>query len=273
MPFKKVLFLLDSTDNIESQLEFAVSFAAQHQAHLHGLFVIPAHFTPPYTEIVVGAAQLEQELAHLVEKETQRLNRLFTQHARRANIEHEWLLLSGDLIDTVVHHARYCDVLIVGQEDKNSFFKRSRDWLDHVILMTGTPVFVLPYIGIERLNLKRILIAWNGSREAIRAVRDALPLLQLAQWVEIMAIELENAQELSDSLAHYLQQHGIDSQIHQMPARDIDIGAMLLSRVSDESIDVMVMGAYGHSRFRELILGGVTRHILQQMTVPVFMSH
>ncbi|OUD14616.1 universal stress protein [Thioflexithrix psekupsensis] len=273
MPFKKILFLLDSTDNIESQLKFAVTFAEHHQAYLQGLYVIPPRFIPPYTEIVVGVERLEQELAHLAEKEMRRLKMLFTQYARHANVKHEWLTLSGDLIDTVVHHARYSDLLIVGQEDRNSLFKRSRDWLDHVILMTGTPVFALPYIEIGTIDLKRILIAWNGSREAIRAVRDALPLLQAAQWVEIMTIELENAQELSDSLARYLQQHGIHSQTHHVPARDIEIGAMLLSRVSDESINAIVMGAYGHSRFRELILGGVTRHILQQMTVPVFMSH
>jgi nucleotide-binding universal stress UspA family protein len=273
MPFKEILVHLDAHDSTEARLKIAIQLAQRHEAQLHGLYILSHTVIPAYTEVMVGIEHIEAQLAELAQKQADQIKQWFVQQTEAAQLNAQWHCLQGEPIEITSRYARYCDLVIMGQEERSTHVLAADGLVDHIILMAGTPVLVVPYIGPAETLGERIMIAWNGSREGIRAVRDALPILQQAKRVEIATVDVAQGDRLSQYLRNYLAVHHIKAQTHQFPARDIEPGALLLSRVAEEGIDLMVMGAYGHSRFRELMLGGVTLHVLKQMTVPVFMSH
>jgi nucleotide-binding universal stress UspA family protein len=145
-------------------------------------------------------------------------------------------------------------------------------------MQAGRPVLVYPYAGKFDAAPKHVLISWNASREATRAVTDAIPFLRAAQKVTVLAINPKTSAEghgdiPAADIALYLSRHGVKAEAMADPAVQIDIGNYLLSRAADLSVDMIVMGAYGHARMRELVFGGVTQTIMREMTVPVLLSH
>ena len=149
--------------------------------------------------------------------------------------------------------------------------------IEATLFESGRPVIVVPYIQKEGRNLDRIVCCWDGSRAAARAINDAVPLLQKARAVELLIVTNEtngNGREiLGVEIGSHLARHGVKVEVEILPAADIDVANVILSRVADCSASMIVMGGYGHSRFREFVLGGATRGILSTMTVPVFISH
>jgi nucleotide-binding universal stress UspA family protein len=142
--------------------------------------------------------------------------------------------------------------------------------------MAGRPVLVVPYIGPSGTLGKRVLLAWNATREATRAATDALPFLQAADEVLVVLVKphsISHGEVPGADIGLYLARHGVHVKVETIEGVDIDAGNLLLSRAADLSSDLIVMGAYGHSRFSELVLGGVTRTMFESMTVPVLMSH
>ena len=141
---------------------------------------------------------------------------------------------------------------------------------------SGRPVICVPYIQKEPLKLDRVMVCWDGSWVAARAIGDAMPLLQRAGRVEVVIVTKERGKQdqiEGADMGEHLARHGLNVEVKRIPTGDIDVAAMLLSHAADEGIDFIVMGGYGHSRLREFVLGGVTRSILQSMTAPVLMSH
>jgi nucleotide-binding universal stress UspA family protein len=149
---------------------------------------------------------------------------------------------------------------------------------EHVVLAAGRPVLMIPYAGQPAALGERVLVAWNASRESTRALTDALPLLQRAAQVDVLTVNARPGRDghgemPGADIALYLARHGVSANVHPTHGEDIGVGEWLLSRAADLGTDLIVMGAYGHSRLREMVLGGATRTILQSMTVPVLMSH
>jgi nucleotide-binding universal stress UspA family protein len=149
-----------------------------------------------------------------------------------------------------------------------------------VILGVGRPVLVIPHSGEFPVIGERVLVAWDASRLATRAVNDALPLLESAREVVVMAVnprteegERGHGEIPSADICLHLARHGVRAEAQHLYADDLGVGPLLLSRAIDEGIDLIVCGAYGHARWREIVLGGVTRHLLEHMTIPVLMSH
>jgi len=137
-------------------------------------------------------------------------------------------------------------------------------------------VLVMPYAGTFDVVGKRALLAWNASREATRATTDALPFLRAADKVVVAPVKPDRAahgEAPGTDIGLYLSRHGVRVEVAAIEGTELDAGSALLSRAADLSIDLIVMGAYGHSRMSELILGGVTRTMMESMTVPVLMSH
>jgi nucleotide-binding universal stress UspA family protein len=151
-----------------------------------------------------------------------------------------------------------------------------RLFVETALFESGRPLLIVPYIQVAGLKLDRVMVCWDGSRSAARAVGDAMPFLLRAKVTEITIVSVERAK--SDEMpgadiAHHLARHGAKVEVNRITSGDIDIANTILSRAADASADLLVMGGYGHSRMREFILGGVTRAILASMTVPVLMSH
>jgi len=148
--------------------------------------------------------------------------------------------------------------------------------IEAALFDSGGPVIIVPYIQRAPLRLDHIMVCWDGSRAAARAIRDAIPFLRRAGRIEVVMVtndrDKQDQIERPDIGAH-LARHGLNVAIRRMPLVDVDVAGLLLSRAADEDVDFIVMGGYGHSRLREFVLGGVTRSMLRTMTVPVLMSH
>jgi nucleotide-binding universal stress UspA family protein len=165
---------------------------------------------------------------------------------------------------------------VLGQPAPDDGATVNHDFVEHVALGAGRPVVVVPYAGAFAAIGKRALVAWNGSREATRALTDAIPLLREADKVYLMVFNRRGngTHNLPGAdIGLYLARHGVTVEVSVQASDEVDVGNQILSRVADLDIDLIVMGAYGHSRMRELVLGGVTRTIFDSMTAPVFMSH
>jgi nucleotide-binding universal stress UspA family protein len=177
----------------------------------------------------------------------------------------------------VLDHARSADLIIAGQADPDWEQSSLMDFPERLALESGRPTLVIPYVGRYREIGRNVVIAWKAGRESARAVFDALPILANAENVDIL--EVKERRDGGGSLAPdttiaaSLARHGIKATVRTSVAGDIGIGDELLSRIADAGADLLVMGAYGHSRMREIIFGGATRHIFRHMTVPTLFSH
>ena len=174
--------------------------------------------------------------------------------------------------------ARYFDLTIVGQGDPDDdLFFGDREMPDRLILTSGRPVLIIPFIGTKDAIGKNVLVAWDAGQQASRAVHNALPILQEADKVTVLVVNPKGGVDGTGDLpgadiAEHLSRHGVNAEADHVKT-DIDPGDMLLSRAADKSIDLLVMGTYGHARWTEMILGGITKHMLKNMTLPVLTSH
>ncbi len=276
MAIKDILLQVDNRKSFDARMQYAVNLALNHGAHLTGLYLMSNWTVPAYVEGQIPVDILEQQAkrAGLAAVEAEQR---FESHAKRQGLLAEWRMAEGNPLDQLVLSARYVDLVIVGQPEKDVPEILELTYADRVALESGRPVLVVPFVGVGKLDIDRVLIAWNGSRESIRAVNDALPILKRAKEVFVLAVNLPEALQGSDvpgaDISLHLSRHGVNAQAESMNGADISVGDVLLSRSADKSADLIVMGAYGHSRFRELVLGGATRHLLAHMTVPVLFSH
>jgi nucleotide-binding universal stress UspA family protein len=199
--------------------------------------------------------------------------------ARYGGVKAEWRFSNADALGTVQLNARYSDLVIVGQRERDTERETgiAPEFVDELVLSCGRPVLVVPYAGRFPDVGKRALLAWNASREAMRAMTYALPLLASAARVNVVVFEPgrpgDHGDEPGADAALYLARHGVKAAVSRYGSPGLDIGSQILSRAADMTVDLIVMGAYGHSRVRELVLGGATRTLLESMTAPVLMSH
>jgi nucleotide-binding universal stress UspA family protein len=272
---KDLLVHVDNDPACTSRVDVSVGLAAKHGAHLTGLHVLGSPPLPGYVEIELPPSLREEQRRHL-EELARHAEKRFRDRARRRGILSEWQLDRGDLVGAMRLHARYADLTVLGQGIDLQNAPSDLAFLpEELALGVGRPVLVVPRYGTFETVGERVLIAWNGSREATRAVHDALPLLTRAAKVAVLSIDPHDSGSRvpSADITLHLARHGVSAEADSTVALDIAVGDVLLSRAADLGADLIVMGAYGHSRVREMVLGGATRHILQHMTVPVLMSH
>lgn len=278
MSYKTILVHLDAGKGIDSRLDIAFSLAQKFDAHLVGLHALSASPLPGWA-IAEAGEFIEKTQAKARTDLAQAGRKAWDAAVQRSNCSKcEWRSSSADALDAVTLHARYADLVVVAQDDGSGTSGVSEQFAQRLLLAAGRPVLIVPYAREKRPIGQNILVAWNAGLEATRAVTDALPLLQGARQVSVASFnpgppDGGHGQVPGADIALYLSRHGVRVTVSQYRAEDIDVGNQLLSRVSDLDADLIVMGAYGRSRVSELILGGVTRTILESMTVPVLMSH
>ncbi|MCP4487674.1 MAG: universal stress protein [Gammaproteobacteria bacterium] len=277
MTIKNILVHIDHSKACEHRVRAAIELARGYDARLSALFVVPDYFVPSYVEAQISADVIAQicDQAVASAKETQGK---FKAQVKDAGLELDCYIEEGNIISIISDYARYSDLLILGQSQSDDPHNISEGLADHLVLEGGAPCLVIPYIGTRQTLGKRLLLAWNESRESSRALRDALPLLQAADAVSVLLIKPKSHNEKHTAtqgkiITSYLSDHGVDANINLCVDNHFDPGDTILAQASDNDIDLIVMGAYGHSRLRELVLGGATRHLLKEMTVPVFISH
>jgi nucleotide-binding universal stress UspA family protein len=278
MAYKTILLHLNDKRRAEALLEPAIGLASRFNAHLIGLHVyaaVPAApVSVPYGSQVLGSMVAAER------KSTEEIAAVFARMTAGQPFVAEWRALKVphvDLAAVVMEHGRAADLIMAGQTDPDWDLSPLLDFPERLALESGRPVLVIPYAGRYPTIGRNAVIAWKPGRESARAVFDALPLLEGAEKVDILEIR-ERGQEPSGlapdtSIAAALGRHGIKPSVRTSVIGDIGIGDEILSRLSDLGADLLVMGAYGHSRMRELVFGGVTRHIARHMTAPTLLSH
>ncbi|KAA3634733.1 MAG: universal stress protein [Proteobacteria bacterium] len=273
--YKDILVQIDNAKSCESRRQAAIILAEKFKSHVTGMYCIEPVQLPAYAEVAIGADLLEQSYREY-ERQANEAGEIFRRAMDKQGIANEWRIVEGLTSAKTMEHGHYSDLVLLSQANDDDPNDISAGLVDEVVMGVGRPVLVVPYVGAQDTIGKKILLAWNGTRESVRALHDAMPLLQSAEKVVVMTVnpkENEDQHIAGADISLHLARHDVNTVVNSTVSRDIDVGDTLLSRASDEGVDLIVMGAYGHSRFRELVLGGATRHLLNHMTVPVLMSH
>ena len=279
MSYKSVLVHLDSSQAVHSRLDVALSLAGRFDAYLTGFFTV---FRPEPGSFWVmgGGADYYAEFEHRREEQRGALERLFRAEILRCKVAGEWQWSTEYANRSVAQAARLADLSIVGQfnpADPESFV--ADQFVENLVLSSGRPVLVVPYAGKFASIGSHVLLAWDGSREATRALHDALPFMSRAKQVTVLTInalsgEPPDSRIPASDIAAIISRYGVNVATDDIEGvKDVPIGETLLSRAADLDADLLVMGCYGHSRWRELVIGGATRSVLKSMTMPVLMSH
>jgi nucleotide-binding universal stress UspA family protein len=279
MAFKTILLHLDASERRASRLAVAFYLAGKFDAHVIGLFALERLYIPSY---VVAEAGLDLERTALAARQAaaDQAKAEFEDAARKAQHapRSEWRqTLTQDALEVVPWSARYADLVIAGQPDPNDPGGLPASFAHELVMSAGRPVLLIPTEGrFDRLG-QRVLVAWNGSQEAARAVKDGVPLLPSAGETEVVIYDrrkvLPQRGDLPEpDIAKYLARHGAKVTVADEESRGQEVGELILQRARARSADVIVMGAYSHSRLRELVLGGATRTVFRAMHVPVLMS-
>lgn len=281
MPYRDLLVHLDASPRSAVRLDLAIDLARQHEAHLSALFVIDLALPiMAMADAGAGAAvgALMEDMRAAALEDGRRVEAAFRERVAREDVRGEWRLAEGMLREEVVLHARYADLAILGQDDPDTSVPGAPGLVGDVLFGAGRPVLVVPYAGRFATLGRRVLVGWNASKEAARAVNDALPLISTAETTCILAANpvkgiAGHGAEPGADIALHLARHGVSAAVEHRVAPDVPDADLLLNHASDMSADLLVVGAYGHSRLREFVLGGVTRRLLREMTLPVLMSH
>jgi nucleotide-binding universal stress UspA family protein len=296
MALKDILVGVDPSTAGEGRLKLALNLVRAHEAYITACYIMREEHAAP-SPILAGVpvnlgpgilvapeagptlgdtvptpispASREAERAEQVEE-------LFRTELRAHGLGGEWHLLSPGETAVFIDLAKSFDLTILGQlspEIRSTGFRP-----DEIVIATGRPVLVVPYAGAFDTVGRRALVAWDGTREAARAANDALPLLENAEAVTVMFVgaretALEEHHPSIERMVHHLQRHGIAARAEETLHGDLRISDVLLSRAADLAVDLLVAGAYHHSQLREALVGGVSRELLDHMTVPVLMSH
>lgn len=275
MSIKSILVHVDNASRSKNCLDVALSIADKFDCHVTGIANKAPSYMPAYAAAQVPPevfVAFDEEQGRLIENAKTEFESALNKASRFDRSS--WEVGQGSLSSTISDRARYHDLVVMRQEIEDNDSGLYEGAPDEVILAAGKPVLVIPYIDFGASIGKSILVAWSNTRESARAVQDAMPLLKAAETVHIFSANPAEGEDVPGAeLARYLSEHGIRAEVSRTMSNDIDVGDMLLNDVAENGHDLIVMGGYGHRRIREMILGGVTRHLLQHMTVPVLFSH
>lgn len=275
MSYKTILVHVDVGAKAADRVEIAARLAETYDAHLVGVHAL-TQIRLQGAVYAQAASIIDEAMKRAAVDSAKRSEAAFNEGVKRVGWPKvEWRASARDASLVLPLHARYADMVVIGQAGREDTGVAA-DLPDQIALTAGRPMLVVPYAGkIESIG-QRVLVTWNASRESTRAVTDALPLLQRAKHVHVVSFnpdDGDHGDQPGADIGLWLARHGVKVDVSRQTVPNHDIGAQILSRAADLGVDLIVSGAYGHSRVRELMLGGVTKVLLDSMTVPVLMSH
>lgn len=281
MSYQTILVQFTDVESAEHILDAALGLAQKHKAFVVGVHVLP-QVVIPSPAVAAEAWSSIYEVEHKRLTETgEKLEVLFSNACKKRKLKYEWRQdqATYSVADIIIRHALCADIVVLAQSDPDSeTAAHQQEITERVMLESGRPVLVIPYAGRFDVIGSHALVAWTPTREASRAAFDALPMLMDAEEVRVLTVNPsgqngQTAVSTATQFAVSLARHGVKANATHTSSGEISVGNELLSRASDYGSDLLVMGGYGHSRFREVVFGGATREILMHMTVPVLMSH
>ncbi len=280
MAYKDVLVHLDYSEACIARVAAAIALAKREGARLTGVAMALETTVSTYIGIDFPTSLTEAQ-QEIIEKSTKNAVARFEAAVKAEGVDYAVRVIrcpAGKAASQLAFFARHADLIFIGQPDPDSTghaFQESL--LDMVLHSSGRPVYVVPYIGRLEHRASRAVIAWDGRKKAVRAVNDAIPMLKVRDKVDVLVVNPKKRDDdfggqQGENLADHLKRHGVNAEVVRITHPEIGVDTVILNYVSDVGADLLVMGAFGHSRLREKTFGGVTVSILQQMTVPVLMS-
>ena len=279
MSIKDIMVLCDAGDANDYRVETVLLLAKVYDAHVTGLHLIPYPIIPVYggafPEAIPYTASDQLDEATNIEN---KLKSKFIKKASELEVPCEWKTIDGVDVRYIIDNARYTDLVVVPQGYSRYGEENTQKIDDYLSIHLGRPIMVIPDLK-KVFNLpKYIIIAWNESHEAARAVHDALPFLQYAERIEVVSVSVTSDEEKAymiycDDLRKHLSHHNINVEVVSLEQSAKGTGEAILSSAIEFDADLIVMGAYGHSRLKEIVLGGTTNHLLKHTTIPLFLSH
>lgn len=280
MPYKDLLLYLDDDKHCGQRTEIALALAKRHGARLKGItfalnWTYPAYAGPEF------AVEFGESQKKVVDESARQLIGTFEGAAEKAGVEFASEIVTCNVSKApaqLAFHARHADLTVMGQPDPDEEDVGFHEAvLDGVMFGSGRPVYAVPYIGKPNMQVRKAVIAWDGGKKAARALNDALPLLKDRAEVVVLVVNPEkragaHGENPGSDIAAHLKRHGINVTVDTQQNTQLAPATIILNYLTDYGADLLVMGAYGHSRLRERAFGGVTNTIMHQMTVPVFMS-
>ena len=279
MSYKTVLVHVDETSRSNFRVKIAAEIAMLDRAHLIGTAVTGvSRFIYQDGNISANDPNLTIHLNYLRER-AEKATANFNQTVSELGLSsYESAIVNDEAGGGIGLQARYSDLVVIGQTNRDEPIPSVLpDFPEYIVMNSGRPVLIIPYTGDFTTVAKRPLISWDASRESTRAVTDAIPLLKRAELVQVAIFNSKaqpdaHGEQPGADIALFLARHGVKVEV-SVHKTSTDIGNALLSLSHDLDSDLIVMGGYGHSRLREMIMGGVTRTVLESMTIPVLMSH
>ena len=284
MSFKTIMVLLNDIGQTQKLLEASSILARQHGAHLIGLYVLPA--AKIYSDVSMLATPIYFEgYRDLFKAKLDAVRQEFEIKSKQDSVRIEWRVVDSiypDIAESAISNARYADMIITSQIDGGLDGNIEQDLTERLIMESGRPILIIPRTGhfapAGEGIVEKAIIGINGTRESARAMFEALPLLERVKetrlvWVDPYKQSGEAGEVPGAEEAAVLSRHGLKAVAEPMMTDGRNAGEALLMRANDLGADLLVMGAYAHSRMRELVFGGATRHVLEHMNIPVLMSH
>jgi nucleotide-binding universal stress UspA family protein len=280
MSYKTIVLHCNDKRRIAKLLGPAVRLAETFQAHLIGLSVVP-----PVTVISAGPPEglpvVIDDHCKLYREENPAMRSAFESATRGGGFVAEWRDDEADAYgvgERVLQYARAADLVIAGQSDPDWPATDALDVADRLAIESGRPVLIVPRSETRDQIGQKVLVAWNARREAARAVFDALPILQRAKNVKVVWVNPQSEHDLAQDvpaadICATLARHAVACEATEQLQPRANVGETLLACAKDYGADLLVMGCYGHTRLREFVFGGASRHVLNKMTIPVLMSH
>jgi nucleotide-binding universal stress UspA family protein len=276
MGFKTMLVHVDTGRSAPTRLKLSAELAARSAAHVTGLYVRRPFQAPAFSDAGPAMDSLYRTYENAAKADEALATAAFRDLIGGTSLSSEWRVVDGLAEEVVAAHARYADLVIVGQSEPDAAATTTPpDLAETVALASERPVLIVPHIGVTKPPGKTVMLCWNGTREAARAVTGALPILKQADKVIILLIDPRNDgdEQSGASIARWLGRHGVKAVVQRDTAAESSVGGVILSRAADQDADLIVMGLYGHSRMREWVLGGASRTLLASMTVPLLVAH
>ncbi|MEZ2354647.1 universal stress protein [Caballeronia sp. RCC_10] len=279
MSYRSIVVHLDASERAEYRLDVALSVARPFRAHLNAVYAV---FVPEARafHLVAGSTVWFEEHEPRREDHRHSLEHLYHAGLARSELSGDWFEDRDQPAQAVARRARCADLVIAGQPDPNDPEAYVADhFAETLVMSSGRPVLLLPYAGVFANLGDNVLIGWDASREASRALYDALPFLQRARQVTIVSVNaktgrVHGSRASGADIASTLARHDLRVTVRDIEARaDVPAGNVLLSEAERTGANLLVMGGYGHAHWQEVLLGGATRTLLRSMTVPVLMSH
>jgi len=267
---KNILLHIHDDDEQGARLAVALDIARQANGHLSCIQVTPveAFGGDPYGGLFGMAALIDT-----IHDQDKALRLATERRLASAGVAWDWRCFDGNVVETLIDQALLADVVVLSQPSTSRHGRPPAAIVGDVVLYARCPVLMVPQ-GQQQFDLAGpAVVAWNGSAESAHALRLALPVLTHAAGVHIVEVSDEAARVPASEAAQWLSRHGIAADVHDWPAKGRRISVALLHAASELGAAFMVMGAYGHSRLRETVLGGVTRELIASATVPLLMAH